>query len=65
MSCALFSGFRFKVHGRVQGVFFRKFTQKEALSLGLVGFVRNADDGTVEGDAQGSNEKIEQLYVMI
>ena len=36
------------VHGSVQGVFFRHYTRKTALSLGLKGYVRNMFDGTVE-----------------
>jgi acylphosphatase len=43
-----------KVHGVVQGVFFRKFTQKKAKELGIKGSVRNARDGTVEIEAEGS-----------
>ena len=31
----------FEVFGRVQGVFFRKFTNEKALSLGLRGWVKN------------------------
>jgi len=41
------------VHGRVQGVFFRHFTAKEAERLGLTGWVRNLDDGSVEAEFQG------------
>jgi acylphosphatase len=48
----------YKVFGRVQGVFFRKFTHKEAVSLKLVGWVMNHDDGTVVGQAQGTEAKI-------
>ncbi len=36
------------VHGRVQGVFFRDYTRKKALQLGLKGYVRNMPDGTVK-----------------
>lgn len=41
------------VRGRVQGVFFRDYTAKEAGRLGLSGWVRNRDDGTVEAEFQG------------
>ena len=34
------------------GVFFRKYTQKKAQELGLVGWVMNTDKGTVKGEAQ-------------
>lgn len=52
---------RFLVSGRVQGVFFRLFTQKAAESLGLLGFVRNLPDGRVEAWAEGSEPQIEAL----
>ncbi len=45
---------RFVVRGHVQGVGFRYFVQKEAVRLGLSGWVRNLDDGRVETHAQGS-----------
>jgi acylphosphatase len=38
----------FKVSGRVQGVFFRAGTRREAQRLGLTGWVRNTDAGGVE-----------------
>ena len=43
--------FDFRVLGKVQGVFFRKNTQKTAKELGLNGWVRNEADGTVTGAA--------------
>ena len=49
------------VHGRVQGVWFRDHTLKEARRLGLVGWVRNCIDGTVEVVAQGEPEQVEAL----
>ena len=44
---------RYLVRGRVQGVGFRYFVQREAMRLGLAGWVRNLDDGGVETQAQG------------
>ena len=41
------------VHGRVQGVAFRWYTRKQALSLGLTGWVRNRPDGSVQILAEG------------
>jgi len=51
----------FKVHGTVQGVFFRKFTQEKALGYGLTGFVQNTRDGKVTGEAQGEEASVERL----
>jgi len=39
------------VKGRVQGVWFRRFTQNVANELGISGWVRNRDDGSVEVEA--------------
>jgi len=50
-----------KVHGRVQGVFFRHSARQKALELGLVGLVKNEDDGTVHIEAEGEPEKLHEL----
>lgn len=47
------------VHGDVQGVGFRAFTQRRAQSLGVVGWVRNVYDGTVEIWAEGPAARLE------
>lgn len=52
---------RVKIHGRVQGVFFRAETRRKARGLGLRGFVRNTPDGCVELEACGEMEKLEKL----
>ena len=49
------------IHGRVQGVSFRAYTQREARALGLTGWVRNRVDGTVECMAEGPREALERL----
>ncbi|XP_017268925.1 acylphosphatase-1 [Kryptolebias marmoratus] len=51
----------YEIFGRVQGVFFRKYTQAEGKKLGLVGWVRNTTAGTVEGQLQGPRNKVEQM----
>merc|ERR1712096_516102 len=48
----------FEVFGKVQGVFFRKFTQKQARSLGLVGWVKNTRTSTVVGVVEGAAEEM-------
>jgi len=37
-----------RIHGRVQGVWFRAWTEREAQALNLRGWVRNRHDGSVE-----------------
>ena len=49
------------VRGRVQGVFFRAATQREARRLGLTGWVRNRPDGSVEIVAEGDEASLRQL----
>jgi acylphosphatase len=51
----------FLVKGRVQGVGFRWFVQREAAELGLRGWVRNTDDGHVEVLAAGTPDQLEAL----
>ena len=48
--------------GRVQGVNFRKTSMTQATKLGLTGWVRNAEDGSVEMEVQGPEETINELY---
>jgi acylphosphatase len=49
------------VTGRVQGVSFRASTLHEARRLGVVGWVKNRDDGAVELEAQGPDDRIAEL----
>ena len=49
---------RFLVRGRVQGVGFRWFVEREAHILGVAGWVRNNFDGTVEVLALGTREQL-------
>jgi acylphosphatase len=53
---------RFKVRGRVQGVGFRWFVEREAHILGIAGWVRNNPDGTVEVLAQGTRDQLSGLH---
>ena len=52
---------RIFVSGRVQGVFFRDSTRREALALGVAGWARNRHDGRVEVLAAGSPEAVAAL----
>ena len=49
------------IRGEVQGVGFRYFLMREAQRLGLRGWVRNRDDGTVEFVAEGARPDLERL----
>ena len=53
------------VHGRVQGVGFRYTTQHEATRLGVTGYARNLDDGSVEVLACGEAEQVEKLIAWL
>lgn len=49
------------VRGRVQGVYFRASSQREARRLGLSGWVKNKPDGNVELLAEGEEEGLKDL----
>jgi len=49
------------VSGLVQGVSYRASTATEARRLGVTGWVRNRDDGTVELEAEGPDDRIAAL----
>jgi acylphosphatase len=49
---------RFVVRGRVQGVGFRWFVEREAHVLAVSGWVRNNADGSVEVLAQGTRDQL-------
>ena len=53
---------RFVVRGRVQGVGFRWFVEREAHLLGVAGWVRNRSDGSVEVMAQGTAEQLAGMH---
>ncbi|AOL15692.1 acylphosphatase [Sulfolobus sp. A20] len=50
-----------RVYGYVQGVGFRRFVQIHAHRLGIKGYARNLDDGTVEVVAEGHEEALKKL----
>ena len=47
--------------GRVQGVFFRESTRREAERRGVAGWARNRADGTVEAVFEGEPDAVERL----
>ena len=51
-----------RAEGRVQGVGFRFFVQQNAAELGLVGWVRNMEDGSVTMEVQGAAAAVEALW---
>ena len=54
-----------KAEGHVQGVGFRMYVQQHAKDLGITGWIRNMEDGTVDMELQGTPEKVEELEKVI
>jgi acylphosphatase len=52
---------RLRIHGRVQGVFYRAWSADVGRALGLRGWVRNRADGTVEMLVAGEEEAVRRL----
>ena len=52
-------------HGRVQGVNYRAFTARNAVNLGLTGYVRNLTDGSVEIFAEGEKKQLMTLILQL
>ncbi|HOJ88138.1 MAG TPA: acylphosphatase [Pseudothermotoga sp.] len=50
--------FFIKIYGHVQGVGFRYFTYRIARKMGIKGYVRNAEDGSVEIHAEGDEKSL-------
>ena len=53
------------IHGDVQGVGFRYWTQRQATELGLTGYVRNQWNGTVEVVAEGQRAPLQRLLNLL
>jgi acylphosphatase len=51
--------------GRVQGVFFRDSTQREARSAGVAGWVANRSDGAVEAVFEGDDDAVARLVEFV
>ena len=56
---------RAAVRGRVQGVFFREATRQRALGLGVMGWVRNGEDGSVLVHAEGPEPAVADLVAFL
>ena len=54
-----------KAEGHVQGVGFRMYVQQHAKDLGVTGWIRNIEDGTVDMELQGTQEQIDALEKII
>ena len=52
---------RVVAHGKVQGVFFRDSTREEAVRLGVTGWVKNTDRGTVEAVFEGEPDLVDAM----
>jgi acylphosphatase len=50
-----------RITGRVQGVFFRAEAQARAESLGLAGWIGNAEDGSVEAVFEGDDHRVDSM----
>ena len=50
-----------RIHGRVQGVFFRDSARREAVAHGVTGWVRNEPDGSVRAHLEGSSAAVDQV----
>jgi acylphosphatase len=59
------AAFHAKVYGRVQGVNYRRYTQRQAIQLGLQGYVRNLPDWSVEVHAEGEKMQLERLLEIL
>ena len=63
MIVASYVAVRIEIHGRVQGVWFRAWTEREASARGLGGWVRNCRDGSVEAVFSGPPEIVDEMVL--
>lgn len=59
-----FKAVRARVYGKVQGVWYRGWVQSKALPLGIYGWVRNREDGTVEALFCGSAAVVDRMLAL-
>ena len=53
--------YQLRIKGRVQGVFYRASMRDKARELGINGFVKNMDDGSVYAEIEGSEEVLKTM----
>mmetsp|Transcript_12197 Transcript_12197/g.17018 ORF Transcript_12197/g.17018 Transcript_12197/m.17018 type:complete len:119 (-) Transcript_12197:150-506(-) len=58
------SGYSYEIFGKVQGVWFRKCSEKKATELGLVGWVQNTKAGSVEGEFAARADQTKEVAEM-
>ena len=56
---------KFEIFGKVQGVYFRKYTKEEADTIGIRGWVKNTTQKTVIGELQGPTEDMQKLKIWL
>ena len=56
---------RVVARGRVQGVFFRDSTRREAERRGVAGWARNTSDGTVEAVFEGAEDAVQAMVAFV
>lgn len=56
---------KYLISGKVQGVWYRASTKKEAEARGITGWARNLEDGRVEVFAYGNAEDLTSLYLWL
>jgi len=52
---------RVEIFGTVQGIFFRNYIKETADKLGINGYVRNREDGSVEAWFEGNNQNVDKI----
>ena len=57
--------YRFIVHGKVQHVYYRKFVSQALQRLGVQGYVRNLEDGTVEVVARVYDDQYDEVIAVL
>ncbi|XP_057661144.1 acylphosphatase-1-like [Diorhabda carinulata] len=61
MSSEKLISLEFEIFGKVQGVYFRKYTERAANRLDVKGWCTNTDQNTVKGMIQGNSSNIESM----